>query len=72
MISVNDNEDLHFRKAEFDPDDCPTDCSRPCENVCPADAISHSGKAGVSKVQLRFLLIYFTLLIFLILVIDDP
>ncbi|XP_011100763.1 uncharacterized protein LOC105178888 isoform X2 [Sesamum indicum] len=49
MISVNDNEDLHFRKAEFDPDDCPTDCSRPCENVCPADAISHSGKAGVSK-----------------------
>ncbi|KAL0457498.1 UNVERIFIED_CONTAM: hypothetical protein Slati_1089000 [Sesamum latifolium] len=49
MISVNDNEDLHFRKAEFNPDDCPTDCSRPCENVCPADAISHSGKAGVSK-----------------------
>ncbi|KAL0388889.1 UNVERIFIED_CONTAM: hypothetical protein Sradi_2770700 [Sesamum radiatum] len=49
MISVNDNEDLHFRKAEFDPDDCPADCSRPCEHVCPADAISHSGKAGVSK-----------------------
>ncbi|KAL0414829.1 UNVERIFIED_CONTAM: hypothetical protein Sradi_1684600 [Sesamum radiatum] len=49
MISVNDNEDLHFRKAEFDPDDCPTDCSRPCESVCPADAISHSGKAGVPK-----------------------
>ncbi|CAA0829400.1 Unknown protein [Striga hermonthica] len=49
MISVNDNEDLHFRKAEFDPDDCPLDCSRPCENVCPADAISFSGKVGVSK-----------------------
>ncbi|KAK6160993.1 hypothetical protein DH2020_004374 [Rehmannia glutinosa] len=49
MISVNDNEDLHFRKAEFDPDDCPTDCSRPCENVCPADAISYLGKSGVSK-----------------------
>lgn len=40
MVSVNDDEDLHFRKAEFDPDDCPLDCSRPCENVCPADAIS--------------------------------
>ncbi|KAL3508169.1 hypothetical protein ACH5RR_033551 [Cinchona calisaya] len=39
MVSVNDDEDLHFRKAEFDPDDCPTDCSRPCQNVCPANAI---------------------------------
>ncbi|KAG6431378.1 hypothetical protein SASPL_109457 [Salvia splendens] len=50
MISVNDGEDLHFRKAEFDPDDCPPDCPRPCENVCPADAIfSNLGKAGPSK-----------------------
>ncbi|PWA50416.1 ABC transporter ABCE, Iron-sulfur binding protein LdpA [Artemisia annua] len=40
MISVNDDEDLHFRKAEFDPDDCPVDCSRPCEKICPANAIS--------------------------------
>lgn len=40
MISVNDHDDLHFRKAEFDPEDCPPDCSRPCENVCPANAIS--------------------------------
>ncbi|WCJ17908.1 hypothetical protein M5689_000293 [Euphorbia peplus] len=40
MISVNDDQDLHFRKAEFDPEDCPLDCSRPCENVCPANAIS--------------------------------
>ncbi|KMT16272.1 hypothetical protein BVRB_3g054230 [Beta vulgaris subsp. vulgaris] len=39
MISVNDDEDLHFRKAAFDPLDCPLDCSRPCEAVCPADAI---------------------------------
>ncbi|GAV92792.1 Fer4 domain-containing protein/LdpA_C domain-containing protein [Cephalotus follicularis] len=39
MISVNDDEDLHFRKAEFDPEDCPHDCSRPCEFVCPANAI---------------------------------
>ncbi|XP_022138429.1 uncharacterized protein LOC111009602 [Momordica charantia] len=40
MISVNDDQDLHFRKAEFDPENCPGDCSRPCENVCPANAIS--------------------------------
>ncbi|XP_021291169.1 uncharacterized protein LOC110421816 isoform X2 [Herrania umbratica] len=39
MISVNDDEDLHFRKAEFDPKNCPSDCSRPCEIVCPANAI---------------------------------
>ncbi|KAG9439255.1 hypothetical protein H6P81_019420 [Aristolochia fimbriata] len=64
MVSVNDDEDLHFRKAdkrdssfalcfdamlryfsdlyphtEFDPLDCPPDCSRPCERVCPAEAI---------------------------------
>ncbi|XP_027338519.1 uncharacterized protein LOC113852442 isoform X2 [Abrus precatorius] len=50
MISVNDDKDLHFRKAEFDPEDCPADCSRPCENVCPANAISFQGKStlGVS------------------------
>ncbi|XP_061346475.1 uncharacterized protein LOC133292091 isoform X1 [Gastrolobium bilobum] len=40
MISVNDDKDLHFRKAEFDREDCPADCSRPCESVCPANAIS--------------------------------
>lgn len=47
MISVNDDEDLHFRKAEFDPNDCPLDCSRPCEIVCPANAISLEGAAGI-------------------------
>ncbi|OAY69811.1 hypothetical protein ACMD2_04729 [Ananas comosus] len=25
--------------AKFDPEDCPGDCLRPCEKVCPADAI---------------------------------
>ncbi|XP_073029368.1 uncharacterized protein [Primulina eburnea] len=49
MVSVNDDEDLHFRKAEFDPDDCPVDCSRPCESICPANAISYFGKAGLPK-----------------------
>ncbi|KAL5097853.1 hypothetical protein RYX36_002180 [Vicia faba] len=46
MISVNDDKDLHFRKAQFDPEDCPADCSRPCENVCPANAISFQQKSA--------------------------
>lgn len=49
MISVNDDEDLHFRKAEFDPNDCPLDCSRPCEIVCPANAISLEGTPSALK-----------------------
>ncbi|KAL2459713.1 uncharacterized protein Fot_54457 [Forsythia ovata] len=49
MISVNDDEDLHFRKAEFDPNDCPLDCSRPCENICPANAILNLGAANGAK-----------------------
>lgn len=39
MVSLNDGEDPHFRKAAFDPATCPTDCPRPCETVCPAHAI---------------------------------
>ncbi|CAN0117539.1 unnamed protein product, partial [Scytosiphon promiscuus] len=40
MMSVNDDEeDPHFRKAVFDPDLCPPECPRPCERVCPADAV---------------------------------
>ncbi|MDX2229294.1 MAG: LdpA C-terminal domain-containing domain [Leptolyngbyaceae cyanobacterium bins.349] len=43
MVSLNDGEDPHFRKAEFSAADCPSDCSRPCELVCPANAIAHAG-----------------------------
>jgi len=39
MVSLNDGEDPHFRKAEFNPADCPADCWRPCEKICPAEAI---------------------------------
>ena len=39
MVSLNDGEDPHFRKAEFNDQDCPSDCSRPCEKICPAQAI---------------------------------
>ncbi|MGD1804521.1 circadian clock protein LdpA [Dapis sp. BLCC M126] len=42
MVSINDGEDPHFRKAEFDSAICPTDCWRPCEKVCPAEAIVFS------------------------------
>lgn len=39
MVSFNDGEDPHFRKAEFDPIACPQSCPRPCETICPASAI---------------------------------
>lgn len=39
MVSFNDGEDPHFRKAFFDPQFCPADCPRPCQQVCPTDAI---------------------------------
>jgi Fe-S-cluster-containing hydrogenase component 2 len=39
MVSLNDGEDPHFRKAEFNPTECPHECSRPCEKICPAQAI---------------------------------
>lgn len=46
MMSLNDAEDPHFRKAFFDPDQCPADCSRPCESICPAIAIDATGVIG--------------------------
>ncbi|KAL8139698.1 hypothetical protein V2J09_005719 [Rumex salicifolius] len=51
MISINDNEDIHFRKAEFDPEDCPLDCLRPCVKVCPANAISMEESASIEKLS---------------------
>jgi Fe-S-cluster-containing hydrogenase component 2 len=39
MVSLNDGEDPHFRKAEFNSTKCPTDCPRPCQRICPAQAI---------------------------------
>ncbi|MGK7944823.1 MAG: circadian clock protein LdpA [Microcystaceae cyanobacterium] len=40
MMSLNDGEDPHFRKADFNPTQCPSDCHRPCQTVCPAQAIA--------------------------------
>jgi len=46
MVSFNDGEDPHFRKAEFNPAHCPPDCPRPCEAVCPAQAIAFNASEG--------------------------
>lgn len=43
MVSLNDGEDPHFRKAEFDATQCPSECFRPCERICPAQAITFDG-----------------------------
>ncbi len=43
MVSMSAGADPHFRKAWFDPEKCPSDCSRPCEAVCPAMAIDKTG-----------------------------
>jgi Fe-S-cluster-containing hydrogenase component 2 len=49
MVSLNDGEDPHFRKAQFNPIQCPTDCPKPCEKICPAQAIvfTHFNDSGV-------------------------
>ncbi len=43
MVSLNDGEDIHFRKASFNPQNCPADCGRPCERICPVNAINSDG-----------------------------
>ncbi len=43
MLSISDGKDIHFRKANFDPTKCPSDCLRPCEKICPTFAIDKSG-----------------------------
>ena len=46
MVSINDGEDPHFRKAKFEVARCPSDCPQPCVAVCPAEAIDLS-RGGV-------------------------
>lgn len=43
MVSLNDSEDPHFRKAHFDAARCPAECDRPCEPICPTAAIQFAG-----------------------------
>ncbi len=49
MVSINDGEDPHFRKAKFDVTQCPPDCPQPCVQVCPADAIKFSSGGVVDR-----------------------
>lgn len=51
MVSLNDGEDPHFRKAAFDPIQCPESCPRPCERICPADAIAFPIQSSELLVQ---------------------
>ncbi len=44
MVSINDGEDPHFRKAYFNNNLCPPNCDRPCENICPTEAIKFDNK----------------------------
>ncbi|MGB3200091.1 MAG: LdpA C-terminal domain-containing domain [Nodosilinea sp.] len=46
MVSLNDSEDPHFRKAYFDAAHCPPECDRPCESVCPTAAITFQSVQG--------------------------
>ncbi len=43
MVSLNDGEDPHFRKAYFPSADCPDACPRPCIKICPTQAIDQHG-----------------------------
>ncbi|HAE05853.1 MAG TPA: 4Fe-4S ferredoxin [Richelia sp.] len=47
MVSLNDGEDPHFRKAKFDPDMCPSNCTGPCERICPSQAIILNTRQGL-------------------------
>jgi Fe-S-cluster-containing hydrogenase component 2 len=49
MISINDGEDPHFRKATFNPDHCPSDCPRPCVTVCPTQAIAFAEPSSTKQ-----------------------
>ncbi|QOV22104.1 circadian clock protein LdpA [Anabaenopsis elenkinii] len=51
MVSLNDGEDPHFRKAEFNSSECPADCPRPCETICPAQAIVFNSSSEFSGVE---------------------
>lgn len=49
MVSLNDSEDPHFRKADFDPQTCPPDCPRPCQAICPTNAIAFPSQLSASE-----------------------
>jgi Fe-S-cluster-containing hydrogenase component 2 len=54
MVSINNGEDLHFRKAQFDAFACPTTCDRPCVNACPTQAIQFGDRFRGVKDELCY------------------
>lgn len=50
MVSLNDGQDPHFRKAQFDPTHCLAACPQPCVSVCPAQAIALTPADGFAGV----------------------
>ncbi|BBA79464.1 putative alpha-helical ferredoxin [cyanobacterium endosymbiont of Rhopalodia gibberula] len=53
MVSLNDGEDPHFRKAYFDAQHCPSDCFRPCETICPPRAIVETKQGSFGVLESR-------------------
>ncbi|YAI82005.1 MAG: circadian clock protein LdpA [cyanobacterium endosymbiont of Rhopalodia sterrenbergii] len=53
MVSLNDGEDPHFRKAYFDAQHCPSDCFRPCKTICPPRAIIETKEESFGVVESR-------------------
>jgi Fe-S-cluster-containing hydrogenase component 2 len=53
MVSLNDGEDPHFRKATLNPQHCPTDCPQPCVSICPAEAIAFRNPQGGGVIEDR-------------------
>ncbi|MGY2715962.1 Fe-S-cluster-containing hydrogenase component 2 [Thermostichus sp. MS-CIW-22] len=56
MVSVNDGEDVHFRKAVLTDPVCPADCPQPCLAVCPPHALIRAGTS--TQVHIRAELCY--------------
>ncbi|MCJ2544444.1 4Fe-4S binding protein [Synechococcus bigranulatus str. 'Rupite'] len=51
MVSVNDGEDVHFRKAVLTDPVCPVDCPQPCVAVCPPHALVPLATSGTVHLQ---------------------
>jgi len=53
MVSLNDGEDVHFRKAILTEAACPAECSQPCVAVCPPHAVVPLGAPASASVQVH-------------------
>ncbi|MEN9203492.1 MAG: LdpA C-terminal domain-containing domain [Thermostichus sp. DG_1_6_bins_120] len=51
MVSINDGEDVHFRKAVLTDPVCPADCPQPCVAVCPPHALVPLTTSGTVHIQ---------------------